>query len=66
MTTLKIGWLIFYLAGVWASYICLKDLCALKKVRLLALGSWLVFICYLIACNYNDFENRNNKKNNND
>lgn len=45
-----------YLAGAWASYIVLKDLCRLKKVRVLALGSWLTFICYLIACNYNDFD----------
>ena len=45
-----------YLAGAWASYIVLKDLCKLKKVRVLALGSWLTFICYLIACNYNEFD----------
>lgn len=44
-----------YLAGAWASYVVLKDLCKLKKVRVLALGSWLTFICYLIACTYNDF-----------
>lgn len=46
-----------YLAGAWASYVVLKDLCKLKKVRILALGSWLTFICYLIACSYNDFDN---------
>ena len=46
-----------YLAGVWASYVVLKDLGKLlKKVRILALGSWLTFICYLIACTYNDFD----------
>ena len=45
-----------YLAGVWASYVVLKDLCKLKKVRVLALGSWFTFICYLIACTYNDFD----------
>lgn len=45
-----------YLAGAWASYVVLKDLCKLKKVRVLVLGSWLTFICYLIACNYNDFD----------
>lgn len=48
--------LAIYLAGTWASYIVLKDLCKLKKVRILALGSWLTFICYLIACSYNDFD----------
>lgn len=46
-----------YLAGAWASYVVIKDSCRLKKIRLLALGSWLTFICYLIACNYNDFDN---------
>jgi len=45
-----------YLAGAWASYVVIKDSCRLKKIRLLALGSWLTFICYLIACNYNDFD----------
>lgn len=45
-----------YLAGVWASYVVLKDLCKLKKVQILALGSWFTFICYLIACSYNDFD----------
>lgn len=45
-----------YLAGAWVSYVSLKDLCKLKKVRVLALGSWLTFICYLIACSYNDFD----------
>lgn len=49
-----------YLAGAWASYIVLKDLRILKKIRmLLALGSWLTFICYLIACSYNDFDDYN-------
>jgi len=48
--------LIVYLAGAWASYIALKDLRKLKKVRVLALGSWFTFICYLIACSYNDFD----------
>lgn len=47
-----------YLAGVWASYIALKDLCRLKKVHLLAIGSWFTFICYLIACSYNDFDDQ--------
>lgn len=59
MTVLAAFWLAVYLAGVWASYISLKDLCRLKKVHLLAIGSWLTFICYLIACSYNDFENKN-------
>ena len=49
-----------YLAGAWASYIVLKDLRILKKIRmLLTLGSWLTFIIYLIACSYNDFEDKN-------
>lgn len=54
-TALTFGWLALYLAGLWASYISLKDICKSKKVHLLALGSWLTFICYLIACSYNDF-----------
>ena len=45
-----------YLAGAWASYVVLKDLCKLKKVRILAIGSWITFICYLIASSYNDFD----------
>ena len=45
-----------YLAGARASYIVLKDLCKLKKVRVLALRSWLTFIGYLIVCNYNNFD----------
>ena len=54
--TISIAYLVgIYLGGVWASYISLKDTCKLKKMYLLALGSWLTFICYLIACNYNDF-----------
>lgn len=56
MTVNIIFCLAVYLAGVWASYIVFKDLCKLKKARVLALGSWLTFICYLIACNYNDFD----------
>ena len=48
-----------HLFGVWASYMVLKTLCRLKKVRLLAIGSWFIFICYLIACSYDDFENDN-------
>ena len=56
MTTLAAFSLAIYLAGVWISYIVLKDLCRLKKVHLLAIGSWLTFICYLIACSYNDFD----------
>ena len=56
MTVLAAFWLAVYLAGVWISYIVLKDLCRLKKVHLLAIGSWLTFICYLIACSYNDFD----------
>lgn len=56
MTINIIFCLAVYLAGVWASYIVLKDLCKLKKVRVLPLGSWLTFICYLIACNYNEFD----------
>lgn len=59
MTANIVFCLAVYLAGVCASYIVLKDLCKLKKVRILALGSWLIFICYLIACNYNDFEDEN-------
>lgn len=55
MTVLAAFWLAVYLAGVWVSYIILKDICKSKKVHLLALGSWLTFICYLIACSYNDF-----------
>lgn len=58
MTTLAIFSLAVYLAGVWISYIVLKDLCKLKKVRILAIGSWFTFICYLIACSYNDFDNQ--------
>lgn len=57
MTVNIIFCLAVYLAGAWASYIILKDLCKLKKVRVLVLGSWLTFICYLIACNYNEFDN---------
>lgn len=56
MTTFAIFSLAVYLAGVWISYIALEDLCRLKKVRLLAIGSWFTFICYLIACSYNDFD----------
>ena len=56
MTVLAAFWLAIYLAGVWISYIVLKDLCQLKKVHLLAIGSWFTFICYLIACSYNDFD----------
>ena len=56
MTANIIFCLAVYLAGVWASYVALKDLCKLKKVRILALGSWLIFICYLIACSYNNFD----------
>lgn len=56
MTVLAAFWLAVYLAGVWTSYIVLKDLCRLKKARLLAIGSWLTFICYLIACGHNDFD----------
>lgn len=56
MTVNIIFCLAVYLAGVWASYVVLKDLCKLKKVRVLALGSWFTFICYLIACNYNEFD----------
>ena len=59
MTTFAIFSLAVYLAGVWISYIVLKDLCRLKKVHLLAIGSWFTFICYLIACSYNDFEDKN-------
>lgn len=56
--TINIVYLVgIYLGGVWASYISLKDICKLKKMYLLALGSWLTFICYLIACSYNDFDN---------
>lgn len=57
MTVNIIFCLAVYLVGAWASYIVLKDLCKLKKVRVLALGSWFTFICYLIACCYNDFDN---------
>ena len=57
MTVLAAFWLVVYLAGVWASYVVLKDLCKLRKVHLLAIGSWLTFICYLIARSYNDFDN---------
>lgn len=58
MTTLAVFSLAIYLVGVWASYVVLKDLCKLKKVHLLAIGSWFTFICYLIACSYNDFDNQ--------
>lgn len=55
--TINIAYLVgIYLGGVWASYISLKDICKLKKMYLLALGSWFTFICYLIACSYNDFD----------
>ena len=55
--TINIAYLVgIYLGGVWASYISLKDICKSKKVHLLALGSWFTFICYLIACSYNDFD----------
>lgn len=37
MTTVAIFGLAIYLAGVWASYMVLKDLCRLKKVRLSAI-----------------------------
>lgn len=50
-------YLLVYLGGVYAAYTCLKDSQARKPILLLALGSWLTFICYLIACNYNDFDN---------
>lgn len=56
MTTLAAFSLAIYLVGVWISYIVLKDLCQLKKVHLLAIGPWFTFICYLIACCYNDFD----------
>lgn len=56
MTMNIIFCLAVYLAGVWASYVALKDICKSKKVHLLAIGSWLTFICYLIACSYNDFD----------
>ena len=56
MTVLAAFWLAAYLAGVWISYVVLKDLCKLRKARLLAIGSWFTFICYLIACSYNDFD----------
>lgn len=56
MTALAAFWLAVYLAGAWASYVVLKDLCKLKKVRILAIGSWITFICYLIASSYNDFD----------
>ena len=56
MTANIIFCLAVYLAGAWASYIVLKDLCKLKKVRVLALRSWLTFIGYLIVCNYNNFD----------
>lgn len=49
-----IFYLFTYLSGVYATYICLKDLQVSKPIFLLALGSWLAFICYQIACCYND------------
>lgn len=51
--------LLIYLGGAYAAYICLKDSQVRKPILLLALGSWLTFICYLIACSYNDFEDKN-------
>ena len=51
-----IFYLLIYLGGAYAAYICLKDLQVRKPIVLLALGSWLTFICYLIACSYNDFD----------
>ena len=46
-----------YLAGVYASYTILKDIAPeWKYLRIISLFSWLTFICYLIACNYNEFD----------
>lgn len=48
--------IIIYLVGVFVSYVTLTDLRAKGLVKLFALGSWLTFICYLIACTYNDVD----------
>ena len=52
-------WWLLYFCGAWASYVHLKDLSTSWYIRLFALLSWLTFIVYLIACSYNDFEDKN-------
>lgn len=56
MTEWGLYCVIIYLVGVFVSYVTLTDLRAKGLVKLFALGSWLTFICYLIACTYNDFD----------